>query len=276
MESDMEYRVVQMDGHTWRIEEYNASASVYMYLLEGNEKAVLIDTGFGTIPLKQIVETYTRKPATVILTHGHVDHIGGTAFFEEVLIHPADRDVYEEHGKKEVRKVFQENEQTWYPIGTSLSYIKENQCIDLGGRHIEIIGTSGHTKGSICVYDVERKWLFTGDTCCEADVLLQFEHSDTVESYRNTIQKLKKVDFVATWPAHHKVPVNREVLEAFEEAATMVCDGGAESIPESTPWGDAMRFDWKTIGIVYSKKRIYNLSEECADIIVLGNGAERC
>jgi len=269
----MEYRVIQMDEHTWRIEEYSAMASVYMYLLEGEEKALLIDTGFGTIPLKQIVEEYTQKPVSVILTHGHVDHIGGTSFFENVWIHPADRLVYEEHGTKEVRSIFIDLEQAWYPVGEKLLDIDENRCVDLGGRLLSIVDAPGHTKGSVCVYDEARKWLFTGDTCCEADVLLQFEHSDTVETFKNTINSLKGIDFTDTWPAHHKLPVKRNVLDAFEEAAQMICDGTIAGIPESTAWGEACRVDYKTIGIVYCEDRVHNRSEEKADVVVIGSGA---
>ena len=269
----MEHRVIQMDEHTWRIEEYNATASVYMYLLEGEERALLIDTGFGTIPLKQITEAYTQKPISVILTHGHVDHIGGTSFFENVWIHPADKSVYKEHGAKEVRSIFVDLEQAWYPVRDSLLEIEENRCVDLGGRPITIIDAPGHTKGSICVYDEKRKWLFTGDTFCEADVLLQFEHSDTVETFKNTINNLKRIDFTETWPAHHKVPVTREVLDAFEEAARLICDGTVEGTPESTAWGEARRVDHKTVGIVYCEDRVKKPLKEEADILVLGGGA---
>ena len=263
----MEYRVIQMDEHTWRIEEYNAFASVYMYLLEGEECAILIDAGFGTIPLNQIVEKYTQKPVSVILTHGHVDHIGGTSFFEKVWIHPADRAVFKEHGEEKVRSLFIHPEQTWYPVGESLLEIKGGYFMDLGGRPLAIIAAPGHTKGSICLYDKTRKWLFTGDTCCAADVLLQFEHSDTVETFKNTISNLKKIDFTETWPAHHKLPVNRNILDAFEEAAQMICDKTVEGIPESTVWGEALRVNYKMIGVVYCSDRVHNILEGKADIL---------
>ena len=40
----MQYRVETLDSRTWLIEEYDENNSVYMYLLAGEEKAVLIDT----------------------------------------------------------------------------------------------------------------------------------------------------------------------------------------------------------------------------------------
>ena len=79
----MEYRVTRIGEHTWLIEEYDGKVKVYMYLLSGNREAVLIDTGMGMIPLKEIAASLTDLPVKVLLTHGHIDHIGGTGAFGE-------------------------------------------------------------------------------------------------------------------------------------------------------------------------------------------------
>lgn len=45
-----------------------------MYLIEGLEKAILIDTCVGIKEFRNFVENLTRKPITVLITHGHMDH----------------------------------------------------------------------------------------------------------------------------------------------------------------------------------------------------------
>ena len=70
----MNYHIEKLNEQTWLIEEYSNTASAYMYLLTGKEKALLIDTGFGTIPLKSICEELTGLPVTVALTHGPVSY----------------------------------------------------------------------------------------------------------------------------------------------------------------------------------------------------------
>ena len=45
-----------------------------MYLVEGSERAVLIDTGIGLGNICKYVRKLTSKPLTVLITHGHVDH----------------------------------------------------------------------------------------------------------------------------------------------------------------------------------------------------------
>ena len=41
----MKHQEKKLDEHTWIIEEYDDNVSVYMYLLEGEKEALLIDTG---------------------------------------------------------------------------------------------------------------------------------------------------------------------------------------------------------------------------------------
>ena len=52
----------------------------FMHLLVGQEKALLIDTGYGEGNFREIVESITDKPVMVVDTHGHFDHTGGNAW----------------------------------------------------------------------------------------------------------------------------------------------------------------------------------------------------
>ena len=82
----MDYQIFQLDEHSWMIQEGQGTSAVYMYLLEGEKTAALIDTGMGMIPLGGITQSLTDKPIVGILTHGHFDHIGGSAFFTHVYL----------------------------------------------------------------------------------------------------------------------------------------------------------------------------------------------
>ena len=68
--------------------------------------------------------------------------------------------------------------------------MEEGDVFDLGNRTLEIIETPGHSPGSVSILDREHRWLFTGDTCCQADVLLQIEYSQSPEVYLKSINKL--------------------------------------------------------------------------------------
>ena len=56
---------------------------VSMTLIEGKNRAILFDAGYGTENVKAFIHTLTGKPVSVLLSHGHHDHILGQRWFEE-------------------------------------------------------------------------------------------------------------------------------------------------------------------------------------------------
>ena len=82
------FPVVQIRKGIWEIDEFEISSC---FLIEGTERALLIDTGQGVGDLRSCVEKLTDKPVTVVLTHNHGDHIGNVYQWDEVWIHPNDR-----------------------------------------------------------------------------------------------------------------------------------------------------------------------------------------
>ena len=217
----MDYKVEAIDEHTWMIEEYDEAVSCYMYLLEGSEKALLIDTGMGQIPLGEIVEGLTKLPVEVLNTHAHIDHIGGNSLFEKVYLHEKEREVYRLHSGG-FHNYFPQY--AYHAARDNIIWYTGEPEMDLGGRCLQILLTPGHSEGSVCILDKERKWLFSGDTCCKAAVLLALDFSETVAVYRQSLQKLLeyKDDYVLTWPGHHSVPVVPEIIEQFRDAADLL------------------------------------------------------
>lgn len=137
----MNYRIEKLNEQTWLIEEYSNTASAYMYLLTGKERALLIDTGFGTIPLKSICEELTVLPVIVALTHGHVDHIGGTGAFEEVWLAKEDKELYEAHSREDVRHIFTQDE--LLPVKENCSYFEDEMVFEIGDRPVRVVRTPG-------------------------------------------------------------------------------------------------------------------------------------
>ena len=221
-----------------------------MYLLSGNREAVLIDTGMGMIPLKEIAASLTDLPVKVLLTHGHIDHIGGTGAFGEVYLHEEDMDTYWHHDY-DCRNLLGTYDIP--PLQKTLRPVRDGAVLDLGGRTLRVIHTPGHSLGSICVLDQENGWLFTGDTCCKGHVLLHMDYSAPVEVYAEAVKLLleESRNYSITWPAHHDKPLPPGILRQYLEAA--------QGIIGQTMWGEpveilgrsALLLEHRDIGIVY-------------------------
>lgn len=248
----MGYKTTKIGDGTWMIQETEANISTYMYLLTGETQAVLIDTGMGLIPLDKIIAELTPLPVKVLLTHGHIDHMGGTACFPEVYLHKADAETYRCHATV-YRQILADYKLP--EANSDVQFMKDGDCFELGGRSIHVIHTPGHSMGSVCFLDTKNKWLFTGDTCCKANVLLNLEYSTSVEVYAETMARLleKRQEYNTTWPGHHEWPVGISVLEHFREASKQLLDGQMEGQRSDEFDEDTRLLFYEDIGIVYKK-----------------------
>ncbi len=169
------------------------------YLVLGDEKALLIDTGMGVGSLKKTVEEITSLPVIVINTHGHPDHAGGDAEFDPPLMCPADFDVYEQMATRAYREQdvsHMPNGETFVkelqPDGPEPVPVEDGEIIDLGGRKEQIIYTPGHTHGSISIFDEQTGTLFAGDDVM-TNVTLYEWNSSTIETFRDSLLRLKEL-----------------------------------------------------------------------------------
>lgn len=151
---------------TYRIDE---SGVANCYLLIGDDKALLIDTGCGAGNLKEAVSRLTHKPVVVAVTHRHPDHAGGAWQFSTCYVHKEDKKVI--YGIMSLPLV---SRRMLKIMGAAIDRtLKRKRCrfvvmddghrFDLGKRTILVKSVPGHTKGSVVFIDEKEKLMFTGD-----------------------------------------------------------------------------------------------------------------
>jgi hydroxyacylglutathione hydrolase len=138
----------------------------YILSLPSGE-CLVIDPGLDPEPLLELLENSNLKPMAVLLTHAHLDHISGCnalkAKYEmPIYLNPEDRFLYD--GVVDFGRVYGLNLE---PAPRITKELRHGQQIKFGTAAVEVIGTPGHSPGSVClrfVRDSACDLLICGDT----------------------------------------------------------------------------------------------------------------
>lgn len=209
----MEYQIIQINPNTWRIED----GGVRFFLLTGTEKALLIDSGMMVNNAKEIAESLTDLPVSLLNTHADRDHIGSNEQFEEFYMHPADESLYRSSGKP-----------------GRIIPIQEGDTIDLGERELKIIDLPGHTPGSIAILDVAARILISGDPIQRHGRIFMFGPNRNMDRYIESLEKLekKKSEFDEIWPSHADRSITTDTIKMLHDGALDILAGRVTGIPE--------------------------------------------
>lgn len=212
------YMSWKLNESTWIINFMGGTQNIY--LLEGDERALLIDTGWGAGNLRTYVERLTQKPVTAVLTHGHLDHSGGCGEWESVLMLPGGEiDLYTcKNLPFDVSKLP-------YP-DFRRELVKDGDVIDLGGRMVELLDISAHSNGSLAFLDRSGGLLFVGDELESAQVLLynveeipgtNFVLDQRLRAHHTNMLRLRerKGEWNVILPAHNGAPIAHSYLDDF-------------------------------------------------------------
>ncbi|MDY2628776.1 MAG: MBL fold metallo-hydrolase [Lachnospiraceae bacterium] len=198
-----EFKTEKVSDHITRI---YAFSSELMYLVEGSERAALLDSGSGIGFVRPLIEQLTKKEVIVLLTHGHVDHAMGASEFptENVYINQEDAYIYKEHGTYEFREdglflmerggdqIVPAEDFTPLQSITAYNDLKEGDRFDLGGISVEMYACPGHTRGSMVMLIPEERTLLLGDACNGFTFVFE-DYSTSLETYQKSLIRLETV-----------------------------------------------------------------------------------
>lgn len=171
------YEVELICPGVFYIEDYNDDS---IYLVEGKEKALLIDTGLGGGDLRAVAESLTTLPIELAVTHAHLDHMRHSYLFDRFYMSKKDLALL-----PRVQDAFPENTSA----EENVIDIQDGDTIDLGGVVIEVAEVCGHTPGSVVFIDRAHKCVFTGDAL---GLWMQVPMALPISEYKSWLLRLKE------------------------------------------------------------------------------------
>ena len=154
------FEVYRIEPDVYVFYESGQYEEAISYLVVGQRKAALVDTGCGIGTVKTLAEEFTQLPIMVANTHSHYDHVAQNYMFDEVALFdtPSAREVARNgYGKEEMSGLLAEDmlrkplpddfdaDSYHVPPFTVTSWLKDGDIIDLGERKLEVIHTPGHS-----------------------------------------------------------------------------------------------------------------------------------
>ena len=131
---------------------------------EQSREAIVIDPGDNIDDILAILAKHSLKVKAIIITHAHIDHIGGAAKLKAATGAPVHRN---------------QNDQVLYdridvqagwlgmktPERTEIdTAAREGDTLSLGNASFHVLETPGHTQGSISIWIPSENKLVAGDT----------------------------------------------------------------------------------------------------------------
>ena len=173
------FKAVQVAPGTWQI----LSDGDYSYLVEGEDEAVVIDSGYGSGNIREFCKTLTDRPVkNIINTHDHFDHTANNCYFECAYMSAATKPL--------ATLPFKSFAGIRFPRDYTVQTVKEGDVIRLGSdRCLEVYEIPDHAAGSIALLDAREKILFCGDEMCMPSGKCL---NGSVERFKGYLEKLEK------------------------------------------------------------------------------------
>ncbi|MBV9762011.1 MAG: MBL fold metallo-hydrolase [Acidobacteriaceae bacterium] len=131
---------------------------------EQTREAIVVDPGDDIGEITRILDRHQLKLKAIVITHAHIDHIGGAHKLRERTSAP----VYMNQRDQELLNML-DVQAAWLgmtpPQRTEVdTWAEDGAVLSLGPAELNLLHTPGHTQGSISIWIPQQNKLLAGDT----------------------------------------------------------------------------------------------------------------
>ena len=135
-----------------------------LIICEETKKAAIVDPGGESTRILSAIKNHQVTVDKIILTHGHLDHVGGTEALLTTLnvpvIGPEKEDAFW------MDQLEMQSTMFGFPHTSSFlptQWLEEGDVVEVGNIKLQVLHIPGHTPGHVALYDAFSKQVIVGD-----------------------------------------------------------------------------------------------------------------
>ncbi|MDQ1237809.1 MAG: MBL fold metallo-hydrolase [Wigglesworthia glossinidia] len=144
----------------------------YVIWCDKSKEAALVDPGGEPKKISQLIKPLNISITKILLTHGHIDHVGSAIFFSKLYNIPVIGPHIFDHFL--LKNLFSQSR--LFNISPAVNpflpnqWLKDNDLIILGSIVLEVIYCPGHSPGHIAFWNAAKRCLISGDILFESSI----------------------------------------------------------------------------------------------------------